>query len=88
MNPTLKSIGAVLAGIIAGAALPTVTDMLLRATGIFPPFNLNEPVSNTLLLLATAYRTVYGVLVRTSRPGSHQTGQWATRWSLAPSASL
>jgi hypothetical protein len=59
---TLKSIGAALAGIFAGAALPTATDVLLRAAGIFPPFNVNEPMSNPLLLLATAYRTVYGVL--------------------------
>jgi hypothetical protein len=59
---TLKSIGAVLAGILAGAALPTATDMLLRAAGIFPPFDVNEAMSNPLLLLATAYRTIYGVL--------------------------
>jgi hypothetical protein len=59
---TLKSIGAALAGIFAAAALPTATDVLLRAAGIFPPFNVNEPMSNPLLLLATAYRTVYGVL--------------------------
>ena len=62
MNPTLKSTGAVLAGIIAGAALPTITDVLLRMAGIFPLFNPNEPLSNSLLFLATAYRTIYGVL--------------------------
>jgi len=56
----LRHIGAVLAGIIVVVALSVATDMVLQAT-IFPELaHKNAP--NTLLLIATAYRTVYGVL--------------------------
>src|SRR3981189_2504649 len=54
-----KSIGPVLAGILVGAALSIVTDMVLHAARVFPPWD--QPASNALLLLATAYRTVYSV---------------------------
>lgn len=57
-NP-LKSIGAVLAGLFAGAFLSIGTDMVLHAAGVFPPWG--QPVTETPLLLATAYRTVFGV---------------------------
>jgi hypothetical protein len=56
----LKSIGAVLTGMVAGIALTLGTDMGLHATGVFPPWG--EPVGDEPLLLATAYRTVYGVV--------------------------
>jgi surface polysaccharide O-acyltransferase-like enzyme len=56
---TLRSIGAVLAGLVAIFVLSMGTDMVLHATGIFPPFG--EPMSDALFLLATAYRIVYGV---------------------------
>jgi hypothetical protein len=56
----LRSIGAVVAGALAGIILSIGTDMLLRAVGVFPA--LGQPMSNLLFLLATAYRTVYGVL--------------------------
>jgi hypothetical protein len=55
----LRSIGAVLAGLIAIVVVSTATDALLHATGVFPPFG--EPMSGALFLLATAYRIVYGV---------------------------
>jgi len=35
------------------------TDVVLHTTGVFPPWG--QPVSDAPLLLATAYRTVYGV---------------------------
>jgi hypothetical protein len=54
-----RSIGAVLAGAIAGIVLSIGTDMVLRAAGILPP--LGQRVADPLLLVATAYRTVYGV---------------------------
>jgi drug/metabolite transporter (DMT)-like permease len=54
-----RSIGAVLAGAIAGVAVTLGTDKLLQATGIFPP--PSQPMRDALLLLATAYRAVYGV---------------------------
>ena len=54
------SIVAVLAGLIVGAALSIGTDMVFHAAGVFPP--LGRPMADSLLLLATAYRTVYSVL--------------------------
>jgi hypothetical protein len=56
----LRHIGAVLAGIVIVVALSVITDMALQAT-IFPELaHKNAP--DTLLLIATAYRTVYGIL--------------------------
>lgn len=54
-----RSIGAVFAGMLAGMALSIGTDVLLHAAGIMPA--LGGRVSNSLLLLATAYRTVYSI---------------------------
>src|SRR6266850_4257835 len=54
-----KSTGAVLAGILVGAVLSLGTDVVLHATRVFPPWD--QPASDALLLLATAYRTVYSV---------------------------
>jgi len=54
-----RSIGAVLAGALASIVLSIGTDAVLRGTGIFP--SLGQPMNDALLLLATAYRTVYGV---------------------------
>jgi len=55
-----RSIGAVLAGILAGVIITIATDALMHVIGVFPP--LGQTMSNQLFLLATAYRTVYGVL--------------------------
>ena len=57
---TLGQIGAVLAGLLAIFAITTVTDIVLHATGIFPPWG--QPMSSALFLVALAYRIVYGVL--------------------------
>jgi hypothetical protein len=56
---TLKSIGAVLAGLLAGVVLSIGTDVVLHAIGVFPAWG--QPVGSAVLVLATAYRTVYGV---------------------------
>jgi len=56
----LKSIGAMLAGAVVGVVLSIATDEALRAAGIFTP--LGHPMSDGLLLLATFYRTLYGIL--------------------------
>jgi drug/metabolite transporter (DMT)-like permease len=53
-----RRIGAVLAGAIAGVAVTLGTDRMLQATGFFPP---SQPMRDALLLLATAYRAVYGI---------------------------
>ncbi len=54
-----RSIGAVLAGLIAIFVLSTATDAVLHATGVYPP--PLEPMSGALFLLATVYRIIYGV---------------------------
>jgi hypothetical protein len=61
----LKSIGAVLAGLVAIVVLSNGTDTVLEATGVFPP--LAEQRDNGLttwwmVLLALTYRVVYMVV--------------------------
>ncbi len=55
-----RSIGAVLAGIVAVVILSLGTDIVLHAVGVFPPWG--QPVGDNPLLLATIYRTVYSVV--------------------------
>jgi hypothetical protein len=54
-----RSIFAVLTGIIAGVALTLITDLVLHAIHVFPPWDQRVP--DGLLALATAYRTVYSI---------------------------
>ena len=54
-----QSIGAVLAGILVGITVTIGTDILLHATGVFPPWG--QPVTEGPLVLATAYRIIYGI---------------------------
>jgi surface polysaccharide O-acyltransferase-like enzyme len=56
----LLSIGAVLAGLLTIVIISIATDMVMHATGVFPP--PGQPMSNALFLLATAYRIVYGIV--------------------------
>lgn len=56
----LRRIGAVAAGMLAIIILSLGTDVVLHATGIYPPWL--QPMSDALFLLATAYRIVYAVL--------------------------
>jgi hypothetical protein len=55
---------------VAVVVLSLGTDMVLHATGTFPPWG--QPMSGALFLLATIYRTFYGVV-----------GSYLTAW-LAP----
>jgi peptidoglycan/LPS O-acetylase OafA/YrhL len=55
-----RSIWAVVAGIVVGVVLTTITDVVLHAMGVFPAWG--QPVSDGPLELATAYRIVFGVL--------------------------
>lgn len=71
---TLRSIGAVLAGLLTIVVLSTATDAVLHATGVYPPFP--ERMADELFALATAYRIVFGVA-----------GCWLTA-RLAPSRPL
>lgn len=58
-NNVLRSIVAVLAGALAGIVVTLGTDVVLHKAGVFPPWG--QPTGDAPLLLATAYRTVYGV---------------------------
>src|SRR5258708_19642620 len=54
-----RSIAAVLIGIVAAIVVTLATDFVLHAIKIYPPWDQRVP--DGLLMLATAYRTVYGV---------------------------
>src|SRR2546426_12386856 len=56
-----RSIAAVLAGMFAGIILTLGTDIVLHAIGVFPPWGQSMVGFDGALLLATVYRTVYGV---------------------------
>ena len=55
----LQSVGAVFAGFVAVAMLSTGADLLMHATGIYPPWG--QPIGDSQLALATAYRSVFAV---------------------------
>jgi len=54
-----RSIGAVFAGLIVIFVLSTAVDVVLHATGVFPPWG--KPMSDPLFALATAYRIVISI---------------------------
>jgi hypothetical protein len=56
-----RSIGALAAGMFAGVILSLGTDVVLHAMGVFPPWGQSMVGFEGSLLLATVYRTVYGV---------------------------
>jgi surface polysaccharide O-acyltransferase-like enzyme len=56
----LRSVGAVVAGLLFVIIITTATDAVLHATGIFPPWG--RPMSDSLFLLAFGYRIVYGIV--------------------------
>jgi hypothetical protein len=57
-----RSIGALLAGMLVGIVLTIGTDIVLHMTGVFPPWGQSMVGFDGALLLATAYRTVFGVV--------------------------
>lgn len=56
----LRSIGAIVGGLLVIVVLSTVTDSILHATGVYPPWF--QTMADSLFLLAVAYRVVYGIL--------------------------
>src|SRR5262245_37195487 len=56
----VRSIGAVFAGLLVIVVLSILTDVVMHATGIYPPWFQSMP--DSLFLLATAYRVVYSIL--------------------------
>jgi hypothetical protein len=59
LGEIVKSIGAVLAGLVAVIVLSMGADVLLHATGVYPPWG--EPMSDSQLALATVYRSAFAV---------------------------
>jgi hypothetical protein len=55
-----RSIGALFAGFLVNVILSLGTDIGLHVIGLFPA--LGQPMAGGLLLVATVYRTTYGVL--------------------------
>ena len=83
--PWGRSVLAVVAGLVANVVLATATDLALVAAGVFPPlseFGNPAAYSDSLLLLALVYRTIYGVL------GCYLTARLAPRRSMAHSLTL
>jgi hypothetical protein len=54
-----RSIWAVVAGVLVIIGVTTLVDFALHAAGVFP--SMNEPISNALAVLATAYRIVISI---------------------------
>src|SRR5258706_13601250 len=55
----LRSVGAVFAGLLFIFIVTTIVDVVLHATGVFPPWR--KPMSDALFGLATAYRIVISI---------------------------
>ena len=55
----MKSAWAVIAGVLFIIIVTTLVDLVLHATGIYPP--TGQPLDDKLSLLATSYRIVIGV---------------------------
>ena len=55
----LRSVGAVFAGLLFIFIITTLVDVVLHATGVFPPWR--TPMSDALFALATAYRIVISI---------------------------
>jgi hypothetical protein len=55
-----QSILALFVGFVAGVVLSPGTDFSLHAVGFWPA--VSQPMTAPLLLIATIYRTIYGIL--------------------------
>ena len=71
-----RSIGAILAGFVFVLILSLGTDALLHLAGVFPPLGASMVGYDGALLLATAYRIVFGIA-----------GSYITAW-FAPNRPL
>ena len=54
-----RSVWAVFAGVLFIIVVTTIVDVLLHVTGVYPA--MNQPMTDTLALLATAYRIVISI---------------------------
>ncbi|HET6328996.1 MAG TPA: hypothetical protein VFG04_30205 [Planctomycetaceae bacterium] len=67
----LRRLGALLGGMVAIVVLSIGTDVALQVAGVFPDLIKPGLFSSPLLLLATAYRSVYNLV------GGYLTARWA-----------
>ena len=54
-----KSIGAVVAGVLAVVVVTTLVDLAFHAIGVFP--GIGQPLTDPLAILALSYRIVIGI---------------------------
>lgn len=71
----MRSLGAIFAGFIATALTHIGTDIVMHATGIFPPWG--QPMSDGLFVWATVYRSIWSIL------GSYLTARLAPNNPMA-----
>ncbi len=57
---TLRSVAAVLGGLVATFAVTTAVDVVLHALGIFPPMNVR--MADSLFVVAMAYRLPFNAI--------------------------
>src|ERR1051325_1649735 len=60
MSSKFRSVGSVFGGLAAVFLITTVTDVILHAIGLFPPWT--QRMADALFLVALAYRVVYGIV--------------------------
>lgn len=58
-HTTLRSIGAVVAGLFFIIIASTLVDIVLHAAKVYPP--VGEPMTDALAVLASSYRLVIGI---------------------------
>jgi len=58
-HPRLRSIGAVLGGLVATFIVTTALDIALHGLGVFPPMSVR--MADSLFVLALAYRVAFNV---------------------------
>lgn len=56
---TVKSVWAVVAGVLVVVVASTLVDIVLHLAGVFPP--AGQPLSDALAILATSYRVVISI---------------------------
>src|SRR6266545_4416122 len=54
-----KSVWAVVAGVLFIVVVSTLVDVVLHVLRVFPP--MNQPINDSLALLATSYRVVISI---------------------------
>lgn len=72
----LKSVTAIILGLVTVVVLSEGTDFVLRSAGVFPPLEQQDAYTDQMFAVALAYRTLAGVI-----------GGYVTAW-LAPSRGL